>query len=414
MIGSALFVPFKTMNSLQKKNILFIVLVSFVVLFSYPIIRSTVDSLFLDVVGAKKSPLVWLYAVFALALTVSIYNKFQARVRIQTLFLVTSLLTFFVFVIGLYFMSLHSVFWAYLLFVLKEVYIVLLLHMGIGLLNETVDYKVAKTFYGPLGGVNGLAGILGGLLTSWLTYSKTTEAILFIGALFLPLSAFLFWKTSHINFQVSSKEEAKNSPTPFQSIKPVASYVFWIVMIVALSQVCISLVNFKFNILFEQMVPDKTLKTRYLGDINAIINALNLGIQLLVVPLSLRFVSNRVLQLLIPTCYGFVAIWGFGFGVGTLFPIATTFIIFKGVDYSLFSVLKELLYFPLKVSQKYGAKYIVDMVVYRFAKGFISFILIFWQSALFIDYALATSLLAWGLCLIPLFKEQKKILGGQI
>ena len=44
----------------------------------------------------------------------------------------------------------------------------------------------------------------------------------------------------------------------------------------------------------------------------------------------------------------------------------------------------------------------------------ISFILIFWQSMLFIDIALGTSLIIWIVSLIFMFKEQKKIFGGQL
>ncbi len=408
---SSFFSPLLALNAKQKKNVFFLLLVLFFVLFSYPIIRSTVDALFLDAVGAKKSPMVWMYSVVALALTVTAYNKLQTKIKIQNIFVVTTLATFILFVTGLYFIKTQPILWGYLLFVLKEVYIILLINMTMGLLNETVDYETAKAFYGPVGTVNGLGGVLGGLATSWMTYWTRTEMILLIGSCFLLVIALLFWQTSHTQLFV---KEQKMQTTPLRSIRSVQKYIFWIVLVVALSQVCISLANFKFNILFEQMVPDKNLKTRYLGDINTAMNGLALVVQLFVVPLSLRYFSNRTLHLVIPVVYGLFALFGFGIGGTVLLPIALTFIFYKGIDYSLFSVLKELFYFPLKIEQKYGAKYVVDMVVYRFAKGLISLVLIFWQGSLFINWTLGLSLVFWFFCLIPLFKEQKKILGGQI
>lgn len=408
---ASFFSPLLALNVRQKKNIFFLLIVLFLILFSYPIIRSTVDALFLDTVGAQKSPLVWIYSVIILALTVGLYNKLQTKIKIQTIFSATCLITFALFVVGFLFMKSQPIVWRYLLFILKEVYIILLVNMTMGLLNETVDYETAKKFYGPVGVVSGFGGILGGLVTSWMTYWTSTELILLFGASILILVAILFGQTAHIQLFIKEKTLEK---TPLQSIYPVRRYVFWIVLIVALSQVCISLVNFKFNILFEQVVPDKNLKTRYLGDINTAISSLVLIVQLVVIPLSLRYFSNRSLQLTIPIAYGLFALWGFGLsGIGLL-PIALTFIFYKGIDYSFFAVLKELFYFPLKTEQKYGAKYIIDMVVYRFAKGATSLILVFWQGAMFINWALALSLVFWFLCLIPIFKEQKKIIGGHI
>lgn len=374
MIVSSFIKPFREMNDLQKKNVIFIMLVSFVVLFSYSMIRSTVDALFLDLVGAKKSPYIWFYSVLFLTIAIGFYNKFQTRIKIQSLFLMTCVFAFILFATGALLIGHAPVVWAYTLSILKEVYIILLVHMGVGLLNETVDYQVAKFLYGPVGAINGLAGMFGGMATSWLTYSFSTEQILLIGCFVLLSSSALFWKTSHIELKPSSNQQ---SESPLRAIKPVAFYIFWIVMIVALSQVCISLANFKFNLLFEQMVPEKMLKTRYLGNINTAISALNLTVQIIIVPLSLRFFRSKTLQFAIPIAYGLFAVWGFGFGSSFLIPVAATFVFFKGIDYSIFSVLKELLYFPLKTVQKYGAKYIVDMVVYRFAKGIISFILFF-------------------------------------
>jgi AAA family ATP:ADP antiporter len=95
--------------------------------------------------------------------------------------------------------------------------------------------------------------------------------------------------------------------------------------------------------------------------------------------------------------------------VGTLFAVSVVFVGLKGNDYSLFNAAKELLYFPLKKMQKTGAKYIVDMVAYRGAKGIISFALIFWQSDLFINSTLLISFLCWFITLYFLFVEKGKL-----
>ena len=81
----------------------------------------------------------------------------------------------------------------------------------------------------------------------------------------------------------------------------------------------------------------------------------------------------------------------------------------KGLDYSLFAAAKELLYFPLSLKQKYGAKYIADMIFYRFAKGLISFVLLFFQTHMAVNAMLIGCLVAWVGILIPLFNQVAKL-----
>ena len=92
-------------------------------------------------------------------------------------------------------------------------------------------------------------------------------------------------------------------------------------------------------------------------------------------------------------------------------PLAAVFVVFKGLDYSIFSAAKEILYFPLTSLQRYGAKYIVDIVSYRAAKGLISFILIIYHEEYFINIFLFGSIILWGIVLIPLFREKSKLIG---
>ena len=88
-----------------------------------------------------------------------------------------------------------------------------------------------------------------------------------------------------------------------------------------------------------------------------------------------KYVKPFYTHLSIPLMYGASFLFSLIMG-GSLIPITVTFVIFKGVDYSLFGSAKELLYFALDDIQKYGAKYGADMITYRLAKGVISLILI--------------------------------------
>jgi AAA family ATP:ADP antiporter len=94
-----------------------------------------------------------------------------------------------------------------------------------------------------------------------------------------------------------------------------------------------------------------------------------------------------------------------GIGSGVLQLVAGTFLFMKAFDYSLFTASKELLYYPLDTLQKYGAKYVSDMVVYRLSKGLIAVILIKYQDFKFLNIMMGISLFIWFISLIYLFKD---------
>ena len=48
----------------------------------------------------------------------------------------------------------------------------------------------------------------------------------------------------------------------------------------------------------------------------------------------------------------------------------------KSIDYSIFGVLREMLFLPLKLDEKYRAKAVIDVFAHRTSKALASFLLI--------------------------------------
>ncbi len=390
-----------------QRSFYYIMATFFTVLATYPMVRTTSISIYMNYFGGKSTPLVWFYSIVVLSITIFIYNKLYQRFRVQTLFFFTSIFSVFIFTTGT--LLVPSFHWmAFILFIWKEVYIVLLIHLVLGYLNESIKIDFAKLFYGLVGAVGSIGGILGGSLVHFLTYSYSTEHILLFSAIPLAIGAVLFLQ---VEFSKPSEEHesVELKVSPFASIESVKKYVFYFILLLALTQIVISLANFKFNLLFDQLVPDKEEKTRFLSTLYSMVNMFSLLVQILIIPYVFRFLSIKRIHLLIPIFYCIIIIVGF-FTFGTLFSVAAVFMSLKGSDYSIFNAAKELLYFPLEKLQKTGTKYIVDMVAYRGAKGLISFVLIFFQSEMFITISLFVSLFCWILLLIPLLNERQKIL----
>ncbi len=401
---------FKTQANLDpeaKKTVISICMVMFTVLFTYPLIRSTTTSMFLDAFGAKNTPVVWLYSIVGLSLCITIYNYFQVRLTAHKLYYWTCSLSVLFFLAGPW-MSQVSKFLIYPLYIWKEIYIVLLVHMSIGYLNNTVREEQAKIFYGPLGAIGSFGGMLGGILGSRLTQTINTDQILMTGALVLIVSM-IFFGLSSSEFCLSKNKDKRGNEKPLHAILEVKEYVILMALVVMLSQFVINLANFKFNLLFDVLVETKREKTKNLNLIYSSINAVSLAVQLLVIPFIFQLVKKRTVHMFIPSFYLLIALVGFVISGSSLIAVAATFVLFKGLDYSIFSTAKELLYFPLEARQKYGAKYVVDMFVYRFGKGLISIILIFFQSPKFVNTLLFISLLLWLGFIVPLFKKGNQI-----
>ena len=56
--------------------------------------------------------------------------------------------------------------------------------------------------------------------------------------------------------------------------------------------------------------------------------------------------------------------------------VTYSFAVIKTFDYSIFNIIKEMLYVPLKKEEKFKAKAVIDIFAYRSAKAFASFFVI--------------------------------------
>ncbi|EQC49561.1 TLC ATP/ADP transporter [Bacteriovorax sp. BSW11_IV] len=399
----------------QKSSLFKICATLSLLYFSYPMIRATSEAIFLEVYKAKSSPLVWVYSVITLSISILIFNKFQTKHSVHKLFASIGFFSLIIFSLcNAMIVSGHK-FWAYPLYVWKEVYIVILVHIVLGYMNTILTYETAKIVYGPLGAIASIGSILGGQATVYLTKKMTIVtglenliAVSMLGVLIVILGAAFFYEKREYVIQDQNIKHKDDSP--LKSIVEVKYYVFGIATLVLLTQFVINLANFKFNLEFEKFVFGEVDKAAYLGNLYSIISIVSFALQIVIIPILFKMVKNSRIHFSVPIIYMVFFLFSLIGGTNGLLPVASMFVLYKGFDYSLFSAAKEMLYFPLDAKQKYGAKYLIDMVVYRFSKGLISFILIFVQSMVFIDSLLAICLILWLLILIPLFKLQRKLI----
>lgn len=403
---------YKNLSPDFKKTTSIIFISYFLILFSYPLMRSVSSALFYDVYTVKDYSLATFIGIIALMFMIGINNKLLGRIGVHKLFILTSSLTI-VSLLGAYLGFKSGIKeMALVIFAVKEAYIVLLLHSCLAFTNSYFDLEQLKRLLGPIGGAGALGGIVGGQLTKYMANSYGTEAVFYESLVIIFAAMVVFNLSSHIKLKGLSSNK---SITPLKAIRGVKKYVFLIASVVALSQLVIYIAELQFNILFEQMVTTKNERTAYLGQFYSYVNGVSLVLQFFVLPYLLLRFSNRSIFLAIPILYIIVVICGVSTGVSSLFITAAVFITFKGVDYSAFAIAKEVMYNPLLSLQKFGAKYLTDMFVYRLAKALIAFVfaLEFIKNR-YITMNVLTSLQfiflgIWIFLVFTLFREQKKI-----
>jgi AAA family ATP:ADP antiporter len=395
------FKVLKESSSEFKKDLSFFLVSYFLVLFNYPLVRASTTALFFESHGAKSSPGAWIVALGLLTISIFILNQFQKRYSVQYLFAGASLFSGLVFLSGSFGIGARA--FSYLGFIWKEVYIVIQVHLLLAYANNYFPKEHFKKLLGPVGAVGSLGGIAGGLMTSHLSGNGGTSLVLALGLACVMLPGALFYFTGHFTHQRQEHE------SPLASLKTpeLRRYVALIAGLVIMTQFIINIADFRFNLSLEQMLTSSDARTGYLGHIYTWTNALTFGFQFLLLPFLLPRIKERSLHLFLPI----------SFALGTLVlvtspalsAISLVYVYFKGADYSLFSAAKELLYHPLAPDQKYGAKYLTDMLVYRGAKALIALMLIYLQTSSILNMLMMIFLGIWMTMVIKLFQLHAKL-----
>lgn len=407
--------PFKKLDSGGKKNFIFLTIAYFFVLMAYPVIRATTDSFFIQSHGAKNWPWVTFYSVIVLSFCIALFNALQKKFGEKKIYTLVSLFTAIFFIAQAFAWKSHWHSFSYLSYIWKESYIVILVHLCLAFFNANFKYEFAKSFFGLFGALTSAGGLIGAAFTSYFPpfFPKDTGVFWLMlagGAMCLlsPLFFLLLKEGGSRERKTKEERRAHRQESPLKSVQGLWPYIGSIIGIVFITQLIINVVNFKFNMVLQDNFSEIIEKTVFLGKVYGLIQIITLLINVIGTPLLLRSLSLRNNHFLVIGVY-FISLLIALQGNAALF-VPIIFMTYKAIDYSFFSVIKEMLYYPLTKTQKYGAKYIVDMVMYRASKGVVSFFLTQVQNFNLLIGILFSSLFIWFLLLLNIFKIRKKLL----
>ena len=339
------------------------------VLFGYEFIRSVSSSLFIDAYGAENLPRGMVAVPPSMIVMLYCYGRLLSWQGATRALAITSLFSALL-ILGCYAALVRGMhFAAAVIYVFREAYIVIIIEQFWSFVNSVLTTEQAKRINGPFCAVASLGSYLGGTLVSiWATVLGTEALLLFTAASLVP-TAILGIIAYRFGGEPKPSVEEAGGRLGHTGIKTLfrSRYLIFIGVLIISTQVVSTVLDLRFNGLAEMERPDKDMRTAFFGSVYG-----NLGLaagilQLVAVPLALRFISLRYIHLTIPIVHFVSSL------VLTVSPSLRTgtaaYVIFKALDYSLFRAGKELFYMPLSYDSRYRAKQVIDAFGYRFSKG---------------------------------------------
>ncbi len=378
----------------------------------YEFIRSASTVLFKTAYGAQNLPLVRAAMPVVVFLGVALYGRILTTLGPRRTLLVTSLGSgLLIFCCYLLVISGSKVVTP-VLFLTKELYIVLLIEQYWSYINSSLTPVNAKKLNGPITGIAGLGGALGGPLVGMTANQWGTETMVLLAAISVIPAAMV----SNITYRLYGEPEVPVSTSEKSGFMGWSwlrknHTLAYLLAIVLMSQVVAAVLDLKFQGLLSvdfEGQPDK--ETAFQGWFFGTLNTRVLLLQFVIAPLLMSFVALRWIHILMPVIS--TSAIGFALFSPSVFSVGLAFFLFKAFDYSVFRAAKEVLYVPLGFDERYRAKQIIDVFAYRTGKGASSVVIVLLQRAgvMMSNYYLAAGFVAtlvWLALIFPLTRGAK-------
>ncbi len=364
---------FQTYSKGQRLFLFFAMLCGFFITAEYAITKPTSNSIFLAHYSVKLYPYAWLLTVPLNLVVVTLYNRFLSKLGCFKMFLCTIFLTMGINVLSGAFVQKFPPL-AFLLYVWKDIYVLLMFQQLWSVIHTKTEISKAKYLYGILFGVSGIGAIFGSLVPSFFAVKIGSEHLLYMT---IPLYLLFIW-TYHQMLNRSGMEgedhlQIRKAKGGFKLIRSSRALKF-ILLIVILMQLSTTIMDYQFNNFLQQKFPMQDLRTQFYGRLWGMINTCKLCLQFFATFLLVQFLGLRKSHFVVPgILLGNAALTLFAPSFGV---ITYGFSVIKTFDYSIFNILKEMLYVPLKTDEKFKAKAVIDVFAYRSAKAFASLFVI--------------------------------------
>jgi len=342
----------------------------------YAITRPTSNALFLSFFSAKGYPWAWLAIVPINLLAIDLYNRFLPKIGPLRVLLVVASFTICINTFAALFSS-QAPLLIFFQYSWKEIYILLMFKQLWSMIHSTIPATRAKYLYGCIYGMGTVGAIIGSLVPSIFAVNLGSERILFftLPVYFLLILAYSSaFKRSGVEKCFSQLLTTDPRPREAYSLIRKSSTLIVALLLVVFMQVVTGLMEYRFNANLELNILDKDLRTAYCGSLGTIIGGASLVLQFLGTFVFIRLLGVKKGHLLIPLLLLFLTLITLIFPTFGILTLSYAFL--KAIDFSIFGVIREMLYVPLKLDEKFRAKAVIDVFAYRSSKALVSLALL--------------------------------------
>jgi len=362
----------------EKWFVFFIMICGFAISAEAAITRSVATSFFIDAYGSNQFPYAWLASLPLNFAIVAFYNKFIPRLGCGKMMgAVLSFTVAFNLFCMFFLKSIYSL--PFFLYLWKDIFIIFMFHNLWSVIHSTIPIKRAKYIYGIFYGMGGLGSVLGNVIPGFLAVLLGSAKLLIITIPLYLITYLCYSSAVLIRNKISTSEDISmkdEKGSVFFGLKMIAEskILKFILLIVVGMQLTSTLLDFQFCTFLHSKFIHLDLRTQFMGRLFGVVNFINIFLQFFGCAILLKILGLRKTHLLIPSILLIQV--GLFLVHPTFALICMAFGTIKSFDYSIFGIVKEMLYIPLNVSQKFQAKAIIDVFAYRSSKALGSFLIL--------------------------------------
>ena len=261
----------------------------------------------------------------------------------------------------------------------KEVYILLMFQLLWSVIHANIKLSKAKYLYGIVFGVGGLGSVLGSSFPGFFAISYGSENLIFLTLPVYLLLIFAYLKMNHFSSGVTPTEEKDKKGGFLHGIQLIAKsrFLIFALLIVVFMQMSVAIIDFQFYDFLEKGFGEKDVRTQYAARIFGIVHILTVFFQFIGTYLLIKSIGFLRSHYLIPILLIISSSLMISVPIFTIASLSLCTM--KLLDFSIFGVVKEMLYVPLKPDEKFRAKAVIDVFAYRTSKAFASLLILLVQ-----------------------------------
>lgn len=353
---------------------------------AYYIIKPATRSLFMQDLGARNLPYVYLGTALLIGFVASMFEKLVDKVnRVRlvdclTVIFISNLLLF------RFLLPRSEGAVAAAFYIWGDIFSVMVVTVFYSVMNDTFNPDQGKRLYGIIGAGAMVGGFIGGQIAGHLAISWGTENLLFISAAILLLPCVVIRQLEDLGFgaqavtEAAPKKKGKAEVAGDEQVGGMrlimsSSYLQMMIVMLGLTLTVSVLVEQQFMWSLEETVKGTDARTAYTSSLGSWTNAFAFVCQLVLTGPILKSLGVLPALLILPMVDLLSAI------IFLTTPLMSVIFVARVLDgalkYSVNQVTKEVLYLPTTRAVKYKAKAFIDMFFYRAAKGVAALLILF-------------------------------------